>query len=95
MYATVIPHTILKVGRVFSCEDGSPLVQNINKIFSLELGYLSSKSGLLTFMDECDLNLVNLGEGGKPCTDYAFTMQAGNKIVFWRENSKSLSSVFF
>eukprot|EP00093_Oithona_nana_P014392 14392.XXX_277811_278955_1 [CDS] Oithona nana genome sequencing. len=43
----------------------------------LELGYLSTKSGLLTFMDECDLKLANHGEGGQPSKDYAFIMQAG------------------
>ena len=55
--------------------------KNSDLCYSLELGYLSTKSGLLTFMDECDLKLANHGEGGQPSKDYAFTMQAGNFII--------------
>ena len=43
----------------------------------LKLGYVSSKSGLITFLDGCDLELTHHGEGGQPSEDYAFQLTAG------------------
>ena len=45
--------------------------------YRLQLGYVSSKSGLITFLDHCDLKLEDHGEAGQPTEDYAFQFTAG------------------
>ena len=56
----------------------------------LKLGYVSSKSGLITFMDECDLELEHHGEAGTPSEDYAFQLSAGMFTLLCFENISSL-----
>ena len=45
--------------------------------FSLECGYISTKSGLLIPIDRCNLVLENHGESGNPSNDYSFIVEGG------------------
>jgi len=58
----------------------------------LKLGYVSSKSGLITFLDGCDLELTHHGEAGQPSEDYAFQLTAGGHEYLVQVKSRSLAS---
>lgn len=49
----------------------------------LELGYVSTTSGRITYVDDSDLCLAHHGEGGRPQEDYAFTFSAGIQKSFF------------
>ena len=51
--------------------------KNLFLKFSLECGYISTKSGLLIPIDRCNLVLENHGESGNPSNDYSFIVEGG------------------
>ena len=46
-------------------------------IYSLECGFISTRSGVLVPIDHCNLKLANHGESGTPPMSYSFLVGAG------------------